>query len=127
MSTFTLSDLEAIIAARTSDDAEKSYTASLLAKGTEKCAKKFGEEAVEAIIAAVSGNRDELVAESADVLYHLLVMLRSENVRLDQVLEELKLRTSQSGHGRKSLSQRVILVLDKKEYRILAHRRSLLR
>ena len=73
-----------------------------MAKGTEKCAKKFGEEAVEAVIAAVSGDRDELVKETADVLFHLLTMLRSEGVALADVMAELEKRTAQSGHAEKA-------------------------
>jgi phosphoribosyl-ATP pyrophosphohydrolase len=74
MSEHTLDHLFATIAARKGTDAKTSYTAQLLAAGVEKCAKKFGEEAVEAALAGVSGNKDQLAAESADVLYHLLVL-----------------------------------------------------
>ena len=102
MTDFSLSDLERIVASRAGEDVKASYTASLLAKGTEKCAKKFGEEAVEAVIAAVSGDRDELVKETADVLFHLLTMLRSEGVALTDVMAELDKRTAQSGHAEKA-------------------------
>ncbi len=97
MTDFTLETLNEIIAARGSEAVDKSYTASLLAKGTEKCAKKFGEEAVEAVIAAVSSDKVELTKEAADVLYHLLVLLKSESVELADVLAELESRTRQSG------------------------------
>lgn len=97
MTEFDLQKLDNIIAARTSEEADQSYTASLLSKGTERCAKKFGEEAVEAVIAAMKGEQRELCAEAADVVYHLLVLLRSEGVKLQDVMAELESRTSQSG------------------------------
>lgn len=97
MKDFTLQDLNEIIAARSLEGADVSYTSTLLNAGTEKCAKKFGEEAVEAIIAASSGDKVELVKESADVLYHLLVLLRSEGIMLEDIMMELEKRTSQSG------------------------------
>ncbi|MCF6320196.1 MAG: phosphoribosyl-ATP diphosphatase [Rhizobiaceae bacterium] len=99
---FTLKDLEKIIASRAGETAAKSYTASLLAKGTHKCAEKFGEEAIEAIVAAATGNRDELTREAADVLFHLLVLLKSENIALSEVLDELERRTDRSGHEEKA-------------------------
>ena len=77
--TFTLADLEAIVAARAKASPDESWTAKLLAAGPERAAKKLGEEAVEAVIAAVKGDRDELIAESADLLYHLLD--RAESAR----------------------------------------------
>lgn len=92
-----LSALEATILARKSADPDNSWTASLLAKGPEKVAEKFGEEAVEAIIAAVKGDRDNLTYEAADVLYHLLVMLASQDIPLSDVLAELARRQDQSG------------------------------
>ena len=85
----TLHELEAIIAARASADPDESWTAKLLAKGPEKCAEKFGEEAIEAIIEATKGDTDKLTSEAADVLFHLLVMLKSRGVTLDAVMEEL--------------------------------------
>jgi len=97
MKDFTLQDLNEIIAARSLEGADVSYTSTLLNAGTEKCAKKFGEEAVEAIIAASSGDKVELVKETADVLYHLLVLLRSEGIMLEDIMMELEKRTSQSG------------------------------
>jgi phosphoribosyl-ATP pyrophosphohydrolase len=92
-----LDRLAATIAARKGGDPDSSWTAKLLAKGPEKCAEKFGEEAVEAIIEAVKGDRDKLTAEAADVLYHLLVMLTARDVTLDQVLAELERREGVSG------------------------------
>lgn len=102
MTAFTLKDLEAIIAARTSTSAEASYTRSLLEKGPAHCAKKMGEEAVETIIAAVETDTKALVAESADLVYHWLVLLRSRGIALDDVLVELERRTAQSGHAEKA-------------------------
>ena len=93
----TLQELEAIIAARASADPDESWTAKLLAKGPEKCAEKFGEEAIEAIIEATKGDTDKLTSEAADVLFHLLVMLKSRGVTLDAVMDELAARQSQSG------------------------------
>ena len=81
---------------------ETSWTAKLLVKGPEKCAAKFGEEAVEAIIEAVKGDRDRLTAEAADVLYHLLVMLAARDVTLDDVLAELERREGTSGIAEKA-------------------------
>ena len=93
----TLQDLFETIEARKTADPGSSWTAQLLAKGPEKCAEKFGEEAVEAIIEAVKGDRDALTSEAADVLYHLLVMLASRDVPLEAVLKELAGRQAQSG------------------------------
>ena len=98
----TLRKLAETIEARKSADPDASWTARLLAKGPEKCAEKFGEEAVEAIIAAAKGDRENLTAEAADVLYHLLVMLASRDVSLDAVLDELAQRESQSGIAEKA-------------------------
>ena len=92
-----LSELAETIAQRAKADPESSWTAKLLAKGPEKCAEKFGEEAVEAIIEAVKDNRDRLISESADVLFHLLVMLQSRGITLDEVLDELARRQGTSG------------------------------
>ncbi|MEM7289312.1 MAG: phosphoribosyl-ATP diphosphatase [Pseudomonadota bacterium] len=102
MTEFTLKTLEGIVSESAGKTAKKSYTASLLAKGTEKSAKKFGEEAVEAVIAAVSGNREELVKETADTLYHMMVMLKCEGVGLSEVMKELQERTAKSGHEEKA-------------------------
>ena len=98
----TLDTLAATIAARASADSESSWTAKLLAKGPEKCAEKFGEEAVEAIIEAVKGDKTRLTSEAADVLYHLLVMLAAREVTLDDVLAELDRRMGQSGLDEKA-------------------------
>lgn len=92
-----LDDLAATIEARKKSDPDSSWTARLLAKGPEKCAEKFGEEAIEAIIEAVKGDRAALTSEAADVLYHLLVMLAARDVALADVLAELAKRQGTSG------------------------------
>ncbi len=97
-----LTRLAATIASRKGADPDSSWTAKLFAKGPEKCAEKFGEEAVEAIIEAVKGDRDKLTSEAADVLYHLLVMLAARDVSLDQVLAELERREGTSGIAEKA-------------------------
>lgn len=93
----TLNDLYATILSRKDADPDSSWTAQLLAKGPEKCAEKFGEEAIEAIIEAVKGDQAALTSEAADVLYHLLVMLAARDVSLTDVLDELARRQNQSG------------------------------
>ncbi|MEM6303472.1 MAG: phosphoribosyl-ATP diphosphatase [Pseudomonadota bacterium] len=98
----TLEDLFATIEARKDADPTTSWTAQLLSKGPEKCAEKFGEEAVEAIIEAVKGDRSALTAEAADTLYHLLVMLAACEVPLSDVLAELARRQSTSGIAEKA-------------------------
>ena len=97
-----LTRLEATITARKGAAAEASYTASLLAGGPQKCAKKFGEEAVEAALAAVSGDKAHLTEEAADVLYHLLVMLAGAGVSLGEVAAALAKRQGVSGHDEKA-------------------------
>ncbi|SIS54246.1 phosphoribosyl-ATP diphosphatase [Phaeovulum vinaykumarii] len=97
-----LDRLAATIESRRGADPETSWTAKLLAKGPEKCAEKFGEEAVEAIIEAVRNDRARLTAEAADVLYHLLVMLAARDVRLADVLAELERREGTSGIAEKA-------------------------
>jgi phosphoribosyl-ATP pyrophosphohydrolase len=97
MSSFTLEDLAGIVAARAGSGDPGSYTAKLAARGVAACAKKLGEEAVEAAIAAVAGDRDGLRAEAADVLYHLLVLLQVAGVPFDAVKDELARRTAQTG------------------------------
>ena len=97
-----LQRLAATIAARKGADPEKSWTAKLLARGPEKCAEKFGEESVEAIIEAVKGDRDKLTAEAADVLYHLLVMLAARDLTLADVEAELDRREGTSGIAEKA-------------------------
>ncbi len=98
----TLEKLAATIESRKGADPDASWTAKLLAKGPEKCAEKFGEEAVEAIIEAVKGDRARLTAEAADVLYHLLVMLAARDVTLQEVLAELERRQGTSGLAEKA-------------------------
>lgn len=98
----TLDDLESRIAIRAAASPDESYTAKLIARGMEKCAQKLGEEATEAVIAAVTGNRPELIKESADLLYHLLVVLRAAGIPLDEVMVELDARTAQSGLAEKA-------------------------
>lgn len=92
-----LHDIEAVIAARKGADPDSSWTAKLLSKGPEKAAEKFGEESIEAIIAAATGDRENLTYEAADVLYHLLVMLAARDIALDDVLGELTRRQGTSG------------------------------
>lgn len=97
-----LDRLAATIAARKGADPATSWTAKLLAAGPEKCAEKFGEEAVEAIIEAVKGDRPKLTAEAADVIYHLLVMLAARDVTLADVSAELERREGLSGVAEKA-------------------------
>jgi phosphoribosyl-ATP pyrophosphohydrolase len=99
---FSLETLAATIAARAAAEAGASYTRTLLDKGAAHCARKFGEEAVEAIVAACSGSPEQLRAEAGDVLYHLLVLLQARGVTLAEVLDELAARTQQSGHAEKA-------------------------
>jgi phosphoribosyl-ATP pyrophosphohydrolase len=106
MTVFTLADLEARVAERAAASPDESWTAKLLAAGPERCAKKLGEEAVEVVIAAVKGERDELVSESADLLYHLLVVLKSRDVALQDVLSQLEARTANSGLAEKAARPR---------------------
>ncbi|MBR9838346.1 MAG: phosphoribosyl-ATP diphosphatase [Rhodobacteraceae bacterium] len=101
----TLEELEQIVAARASASPDDSWTAKLLAKGPEKCAEKFGEEAIEAIIEATKGDRERLTSEAADVLFHLLVMLRARDVSLAEVMTELARRQGQSGIAEKASRQ----------------------
>ena len=98
----TLDDLAATIAARATASVDESWTAALLAKGPEKCAEKFGEEAVEAIIEAVKGDKTALASEAADVLFHLLVMLHSNGVALADVMDVLEKRQGKSGIAEKA-------------------------
>ena len=90
------------VATRANASPDESWTAKLLAKGPEKCAEKFGEEAIEAIIEATRGDRDRLTSEAADVLFHLLVMLRARDVSLAEVMTELARRQGQSGIAEKA-------------------------
>ncbi|MDQ7071604.1 MAG: phosphoribosyl-ATP diphosphatase [Rhodobacterales bacterium] len=98
----TLENLAKTIAARKNADPATSWTAKLLSKGPEKCAEKFGEESIEAIIEAVKGDREKLTSEAADVLFHLLVMLESRDVALADVFAELERREGTSGIAEKS-------------------------
>ncbi len=98
----TLDDLAATIAARKQADPDTSWTAALLAKGPAKCAEKFGEESIEAIIEAVRGDKVALTAEAADTLYHLLVMLAACDVPLADVMAELERRQGTSGLAEKA-------------------------
>jgi phosphoribosyl-ATP pyrophosphohydrolase len=102
MSSFTLHDLEKRVEMRAQESADVSYTRKLLDRGVAQCAKKLGEEAVEAAIAAISEDRERLVGEAADVLYHLLVVLHARGVKLDEVEAELGARTRQSGLDEKA-------------------------
>ena len=97
-----LDRLAATIEARKAADPDSSWTAKLLAKGPEKCAEKFGEEAIEAIIEAVKGDNAALTSEAADVLFHLLVMLQSRGVALSDVMAELARRQGTSGLAEKA-------------------------
>jgi phosphoribosyl-ATP pyrophosphohydrolase len=100
--THPLDRLAATVEARRGADPDSSWTPRLLARGPETCARKFGEEAVEAVIEAVRGDRDRLTAEAADVLFHLVVMLASRDVALADVLAELDRRVGTSGLAEKA-------------------------
>ena len=106
MSKFTIADLEQRIIERAKASADVSYTRKIIDRGVSHCAKKLGEEAVEAAIAAVGEDREHMIAEAADVLYHLLVVLHVRGISLAEVEGELGRRTQQSGldekAGRKS-------------------------
>ena len=106
MSRFTIHDLAATIDARAAGGGEASYTRKLLGKGPEHCARKFGEEALETVIAAIGNDREHLIAESADLLFHLLVLLKSRGVRLDEVEAALAQRTGMSGLEEKAARKR---------------------
>jgi phosphoribosyl-ATP pyrophosphohydrolase len=102
MSTFTLHDLEARVHQRAAERPENSYTRKLIDKGVAHCAKKLGEEAVETALAAVGEDREHLIAETADLLYHLLVVLEARGVTLAEVEATLAARTAQSGLDEKA-------------------------
>ena len=102
MAEFSLSELETIIAQRAQSGDADSWTAKLFAKGMDKAAQKLGEEAVEIVIAAVKGDKKALVSESADLIYHWLVVLGIAEVPLDDVLRELEGRTGRSGVAEKA-------------------------
>lgn len=95
--TFSLADLNTRVAERANASPDESYTAKLLRDGIDRCARKFGEEAVELIVASVSRDKAGLTGEAADVLYHLLVLLKSADITLDEVMAELERRTGQTG------------------------------
>lgn len=99
---FSLSDLERIVAERGGSGAADSWTARLFAGGVDKAAQKMGEEAVETVIAAVKGEREALIGESADLLYHWLVVLALAGVKLEDVMAELEARTARSGVAEKA-------------------------
>jgi phosphoribosyl-ATP pyrophosphohydrolase len=102
MSKFTLADLAVRVHERAKASAAESYTGTLIERGVPYCAKKLGEEAIETAMAAVHEDRDRLVAEAADLLYHLLVLLEARGVALAQVEAELEKRTAKSGHEEKA-------------------------
>jgi phosphoribosyl-ATP pyrophosphohydrolase len=97
-----LERLDAVVAARAGADPEQSWTARLFAAGPAACAAKFGEEAVEAVIEAARGDKARLAAETADVLYHLVVLLRACGVSLAEVEAELSRREGTSGLAEKA-------------------------
>ncbi len=98
----TLEELFNIVEERANASPDESWTARLLSKGPEKCAEKFGEEAVEAIIEAAKGHKTGLIKESADVIFHLFVLLRSQDITLSEVMDELTSRQFQSGLAEKA-------------------------
>ena len=102
MTQFTLAELERRVAERARASASESYTRALIDKGVAHCAKKLGEEAVETALAAVQEDKSRLVSESADLLYHLLVLLKARDVPLADVEAELARRTAQSGYEEKA-------------------------
>lgn len=102
MSGFSLADLEKIVASRAEASPEESWTAKLVAGGQKKAAKKLGEEAVEAVIAAIADDRENLTNEAADMFFHLLVVLRIAGIPLADVMAELERRTTKSGIAEKA-------------------------
>lgn len=106
MSDFTLRDLAARVHERAGASAEASYTRKLLDAGVKHCAKKLGEEAVETVLAAVGEDRDRVIAESADLLYHLVVVLEARGIRLAEVEAALALRVGMSGLEEKAARPR---------------------
>lgn len=98
----TLNDLFETVKERAKADPSESWTAKLMAKGPEKCAEKFGEEAIEAIIEAVKGDQQKLTSEAADVMFHLMVMLHARGVEFQDVIDELARRQGQSGIAEKA-------------------------
>src|SRR5215475_3132842 len=106
MSRFTVHDLAATIDARAATGGEASYTRKLLDRGAEHCARKLGEEAIETVIAAIENDRDHFIAETADLVFHLLVLLKSRGVKLEDVEAALEKRTSMSGLEEKAARKR---------------------
>jgi phosphoribosyl-ATP pyrophosphohydrolase len=102
MAKFTLADLEKRVHERAKASAAESYTRTLLDRGVDHCAKKLGEEAIETVLAALQDNKGKLIAEAADLLYHLLVLLEARGVTLAEVEAALDKRTAQSGHQEKA-------------------------
>ena len=92
-----LERLDLTIQRKITESPNKSHTAKLFRKGTEKCAEKFGEEAIELVVACVKKKKKEIIGEAADTLYHMCVLLRSKNISINQVLLELALREGISG------------------------------
>jgi phosphoribosyl-ATP pyrophosphohydrolase len=102
MDQFTVHDLERRIDERSTESADVSYTRKLLDRGVAQCAKKLGEEAVELAIASVAESRERLVEEAADLIYHLLVVLKARHIKLAEVEAALGARASQSGLAEKA-------------------------
>ena len=102
MSTFTVHDLATLVHERANASPDASYTRKLLDRGVAQCAKKLGEEAIETVLAAVGEDRERLIAESADLIYHLLVLLESRGIELGDVEAALAARTHQSGLDEKA-------------------------
>ena len=106
MTKFTLQDLEKRIQERAQASPDVSYTRKLLDRGVVQCAKKFGEEAVETVIAASSESRERLIAEAGDLLYHLLIVLHARGIKLEEIEAALSARTHMSGLEEKSARPR---------------------
>jgi len=102
MSSFDLHDLEQRVAERAKASADVSYTRKLLDRGPAHCAKKLGEEAIEVVLAAIGERRDRVISEAADLLYHLLVLLKARGIELSEVEAVLQSRTAQSGLDEKA-------------------------
>ena len=102
MTKFTIHDLEQRVHERSQASADVSYTRKLLDRGVAQCAKKFGEEAIETALAAVGEDRERLIAEAADLIYHLLVLLEARGITLAEVEAALAARTQQSGLDEKA-------------------------
>jgi len=99
---FTIHDLEQRVGERAQASPEVSYTRKLLDRGVAQCAKKFGEEAIETVLAAVGEDRERLIAETSDLIYHLLLLLKSRGITLAEVEAALAARTNQSGLDEKA-------------------------